>query len=143
MLKVPTVCLRVSAAGLQSYKLFPCPPLGVLKEEHQLGEGTSRREGLLPQPGPPETYEEEEEEGVPESLRGRLRHGGSGGSALQMPLRNCFVLLLNITLVICFCRMIKWRTPKLTAGTSEEVRHFFSYLPSRTQRDRGGAVERS
>lgn len=54
---------------------------------------------------------------------------------------NCSVPLLNITLAVC--RMIKWRTPKLTADTSEEVRHLFSYLPSHTQRDRGGAVEKS
>lgn len=38
------------------------------------GEGASRRKGLIPQSRSPETHEEEEEEGVPESIGGRLGH---------------------------------------------------------------------
>lgn len=46
--------------------------LSAPQEECRGREGASRREGLLPEPRSPETHEEEEEEGIPESLRGRL-----------------------------------------------------------------------
>lgn len=46
--------------------------LSAPQEECRGREGASRREGLLPESRSPETHEEEEEEGISESLRGRL-----------------------------------------------------------------------
>lgn len=47
------------------------------------GEGASGRKGVLPQSRLPETHEEEEEEGVPESIGGRLRHRRHSEAAFQ------------------------------------------------------------
>lgn len=48
---------------MNSVSVLPAP-----QEECRGGEGASRREDLLPKPRSPETHEEEEEEGIPESL---------------------------------------------------------------------------
>lgn len=53
---------RDSSFTIVSFTL--APP----QEDCWCREGASRWEGLLPQPRPPEAHEEEEEEGVPESV---------------------------------------------------------------------------